>query len=294
MNAEQALLNKVENPDFLSVSGSRLYGTNRPGSDLDIRGFVFPPFEYLLGNHTFNEKSLEGDHKIFSARRFIELALNGDPLITELFFVDKLHCSILTPIAEKVFALKDDIISNKVYSRVLGYSCSEWRKAMGVKQILDKRSRTEDTVVNDIREVFSPDKERMDKVIETLYAGREIKTVPSTAGIGGKRKKEVEKYGYCVSSASHAIRLVDQISELMTTGGMVFPRPRADILKDIKLGQFSKKDVEGIYAKSLAEAESKRSQSVLREKPNRAKVWKEYLKIVSDYIKTDSRFLEFC
>ena len=234
MNAEQALLNKVENPDFLSVSGSRLYGTARPDSDLDLRGFTLPPFEYLLGNYNFNEKSLEGDHKIFSAKRFIELALEGDPLITELFFVDKLHCSVCTPIAEKIFALKDDIISNKVYSRILGYSCSEWRKAMGVKQVLDKRTRTEDTVVNDIREIFKPDKEKMDEIIKVLYAGREIKTVPSVAGIGGKRKAEVEKYGYCVSSASHAIRLVDQISELMMTGNIVFPRHNADILRDIK------------------------------------------------------------
>jgi predicted nucleotidyltransferase len=39
---EQLQLKVVNEPDFLAVSGSRLYGTNREDSDHDFRGFVMP------------------------------------------------------------------------------------------------------------------------------------------------------------------------------------------------------------------------------------------------------------
>ena len=74
MNAEKALKEAVDHPDFLSISGSRLYGTARPESDFDYRGFVVPPFEYLVGDRNFNDTELPGaDHKVYALKRFLHL-----------------------------------------------------------------------------------------------------------------------------------------------------------------------------------------------------------------------------
>ena len=70
MNTEQVLDLKVLDADFLCMSGSRLYGTFTEKSDYDYRGYIIPPFEYLIGNKNFESKQLpetdNTDHKIYS------------------------------------------------------------------------------------------------------------------------------------------------------------------------------------------------------------------------------------
>jgi len=294
MNAESVLNLKIQDCDYLCLSGSRLYGTFTEQSDYDYRGYIIPPFEYLIGNKRFECKELpEDDHKVYSLKRFLELALRGDPLIIESFFVPEDKIIKKSKTSDIVLGLKDDIISNVIYSRIIGYSHSEWRKAMGEKAVLEKRDRTEDTVINDIREVFKPSKGQMDSIIKTLYEDRELKIVPSKKGIGGKRKKEFDKYGYGVSSAAHSIRLLGQLHELMTNGIMTFPRPIAGVLKDVRYGRMSKKAVEQLYEMHRATVEEVRDASVLPDKPNRKKVWDAYLEIISNFLYNDNRYYEF-
>jgi uncharacterized protein len=294
-SAEVALEEKIKDgAEFQFVSGSRLYGTENLLSDWDIRGFVIPPFEHILGNKSFEVREFEGDHKIFSLKRFLQLALSGDPLISESFFLPDDKIMKKSAISDEIMALKDDIISDVIYRRIVGYSRNEWRKAMGVKRVSAKRTRTEDEVINDIRSVFGLNKEKMDLVIDTFYEDREVKEISSLAGIGGKRKQEVEKYGYCVSSASHSIRLLDQLQELMKTGKITFPRRNASVLKRVRSGGVSKEEAEEMHEEVLQKVEEAKKVSILPDKPNSKKVWKKYLKVISDYVISDDRFKEFC
>ncbi len=294
LKAEEGLSLRVLDPDFLCCSGSRLYGTYREDSDYDYRGYLVPPFEYLIGNKKFECQEIPGsDHKVYSLKRFLELALKGDPLIVESFFVPEDKIIKRSKLSDIIIGLKDDIVSNVIYSRIVGYSHSEWRKAMGEKIVLEKRERTEDTVINDIREIFKPSKEQMDSIIKTLYEDRELKIIPSKKGIGGKRKKEFDRYGYGVSSAAHSIRLLGQVWELMMKGTLTFPRQNADLLKDIRYGKVTKKRVESIYTKNRIMVEAARDASVLRDKPNRKKVWETYLEVVSILLMRDDRFANF-
>jgi hypothetical protein len=281
----------IKNPNYSAYSGSLLYGTNTINSDIDIRSWVIPPFEYLLNTKSFDCMELPGDHKVFSLKRFLEMVLQGDPQSSEILFSPKekiIHCD---EIGKEILSLREDIVSMAIYSRILGYSVSEFRKASGTRLVIAERNITEDNVVNDIRTVFSPDKQSMDEILERLMANKERKIIKSQAGVGEKRKGQFEKYGYCVSSAAHSIRLVSQLNLLIRTGEMVFPLQNADLIRDIKQGKHDFKFVTEMYEEEVAKAEEFKEKSVLPYKPNREKVWKTYLKLVSRELLNDSRFL---
>lgn len=276
----EELNDAIKNPDFLSISGSRLYGTNTPESDYDYRGFVFPPFEYLIGVEKFNCAELEGDHKVYSAYQFINLAIKGDPLCIELLFSPECSVLALTERGRQVLGLREDLLSMAIYGRIFGYSISEWRKAMAIKIIPAKRKKEKEELIDDIRNLYSPDKENMDEIVRILDSFDEKIVVPSFSGIGEKRKIDVSEFGYCRKSACHSIRLLGQLIEIMETGKIVFPRPNADMLRDIRMGKFSKEELQEIYDSTLREAENKKESSILPKSPNLKKIWEKYKEIV--------------
>jgi hypothetical protein len=275
------LRDKILNPDFLAVSGSRLYGSNREDSDSDYRGFVLPPTDYLLGFGTFEIQGVEGaDHIVFSMRRFIELVIKGDPHLTELFFVPTHQIIRQSQIALQVMSLRDAFVSKRVYARIIGFGYSEWRKAQGVKLKIAERPKDEEDIIAWIRDKKKWDKERMDIFVDWMNEDHERTLVPSTRKLGAKRKAEFEKFGFGVSSAAHALRLVREVTELMEVGKITFPRPEAPVLRDIRCGKYQLAEVEAMYQDALAKAEAVHAKSELREKPDEQRIMSTYREIV--------------
>ena len=88
---EHALDAALAKPDYLVVTGSRLYGSNTPDSDQDERGFIVPPFEYIIGLGRFDQRvELEPvDRVLFSVQRLFALLRRADPQAYELLWVPK-------------------------------------------------------------------------------------------------------------------------------------------------------------------------------------------------------------
>jgi len=280
-------LNKrASNPNFSAISGSRLYGTEVETSDIDIRGFTILPFEYLLGIKDVKCVEFEGDHKIYSLKRYFELILNGDPMTTELLFCPKDKILSCDEIGQRIIGIGlKYALSNKSFSRIMGYSNGEWRKAMAVKLVPEKKKKGENEILNDFWNCYDfLDKEQKDLIIKTINDGRPFKLEPSMSGLGQKRKAQVEKYGYCTKSAAHSIRLLKQVTELMLSGNITFPRPEAKLLRDIRNGELDKKEIEVIYNESRSQAEAAREFSTLPDKPDMAQAMEEYSKVVKEII----------
>lgn len=293
MNDEKLLEQTLNIPDFLCVSGSNLYGMATPTSDYDLRGFTMPPFSYLAGVKQWKCFETKEDKKIYSLYHFLKLALSGDPQISELFYASDKHIVECSVLGREILNLKDDIISNVIYKRIMGYSNGEWRKAMAVRLVSSKFNKSKKDIINDVRSYWHLDKEKMDSIISILNSVDEKKCVSSMAGLGIKRKADIEKYGFCRKSAAHSIRLVRQLTELMETGRMVFPRFDKDALLDIRNGKYSKEEVQEIYEDSVSRAESARDKSVLPDRPNTEKVWDTYLKLVAKTIEKDKNFCKY-
>jgi len=288
---DKELQNKINAPEFLAISGSRLYGSNRKDSDYDYRGFIIPPIDYIVGIKTFTDRMVgNDDHKVYSFKRFLELLTLADPQITELLFIPKDKIIHTSSIAEKILKNKDLFLSNIIYKRLVGFSNSEWRKAMAVKLVFDKLPKTEADLrlelINYATERGMP-KEDKDDMLYYFDSVRGKQLVKSTNNLGAKRKSDYNKYGFCVSSASHAIRLLEELDELMLTGNITFPRPNATFLRDIKLGKISKDECEEAYNEILNKIEISKVKSILPNKPNKEEIDYIYKSVILEYLKNN-------
>lgn len=292
---EAALAAAAESPDYLVVYGSRLYGTDTPESDADERGFVVPPFEYLAGLCRFDQRveTSPRDRIVWSLARFVAMLLKGDPQAYEMLFVPDDKVLSMTPAGRALRDARGLFACRRFHRRIVGYAQSEWRKVRGVTLEPVRRTQTESGVVDDIRSVFSPDKPEMDEVIRLLFLNHERREVKATRKLGEKRKSQVERFGFCVSSASHSVRLMGELEEMLRHGTLSFPRPNADWLRDVKQGRVPFDEVEAEFVRAAAAAESVAAESALPEKPRLHSIERLYHSIVASKLLSDERVAEY-
>ena len=126
-------------PDFLCLTGSRLYGTALSAdADYDYRGFILPPAEYLLGRSTFDQAICEApDYTVWSLKKFISLCEIGSPNVFELLFAEP---KIKSPLAECLLANRELFFSRKLITATLGFAKSEWMKTYQGETIANYKS----------------------------------------------------------------------------------------------------------------------------------------------------------
>lgn len=148
MNVEQWILARTI---YLTKHGSHAYGTDIATSDLDLRGICIPPKQYFLGFDKFEQYESKGKLEIFcipdimnntegfststptetviyEIRKFIKLAADGNPSITEILFTDELSHIIVSPLAETLLAHRDLFLSKKMRHTFSGYAMSQLKR----------------------------------------------------------------------------------------------------------------------------------------------------------------------
>lgn len=267
---EHALDAALAKPDYLVVTGSRLYGSNTPDSDQDERGFIVPPYEYIIGLGRFDQRvELEPvDRVLFSVQKLFALLRQANPQAYELLWVPEDKILRMNEVGRQVREARTLFASKRFYRRIMGYAESEWRKVKGVTLVPIKRTPTEDDVVSAIRNTFHPDRPEMDEVLRLLYLKHDRKEVSSRRKLGEKRKGQIERHGFCVSSASQSIRLLGELVEFLKTGGITFPRRNADFLREIKHGEVSYDRCEQAWEAEKAAANEAMDRTELPEQPD--------------------------
>lgn len=244
-----------ENPDLLVTSGSHLYGCSTKDSDLDLRGFVLEPAEYLLGRKTFNEKQSteDDDTVIWGFQHFLKQISRPSPNIFEILFAPQDKVNVITDVGKTVLDNKELFLHQGIFKPFMGFAFSEWNKCQ-LKHV-DKNTG-------------------------------EIRS--STRVVGAKRKQSYSEHGYSVKNAYHAVRLLSQIIELCDHGTITFPRPEASLLISIRNGEISFSDLEGIYNSLDIKAKNLSDKNCLPKKIDMSSIDELYYDIVSPRI---SQFL---
>ena len=125
---------RAENRIILEyVSGSRLYGINRPDSDTDIRGLYLP----TLADNGLTAQPLEEaaddnqNVKFYSLRKFFSMASSGNPSVMEMFFLPKDSIIISSPIYERIRELAGYFVTKRLFYAYSGYATDQLKKATG-------------------------------------------------------------------------------------------------------------------------------------------------------------------
>ena len=127
--------------------GSTLHGTGIPGQeDRDEMGICIPPPEYLIGlkefEHYIYRTAGEGnrsgpddlDLTIYSLRKYVKLALQGNPSILLTLFVPEDKIILETKIGRELMANASWFHSKEAAARYLGYMQSQKLGLTGEKR----------------------------------------------------------------------------------------------------------------------------------------------------------------
>ncbi len=262
-----------------STSGSQLYGTTTPDSDVDYRGIFLPSKKYLYGLSRLIEESEKGtiidkdknnkntkhaiDVKYFELKKFINLASKCNPNILEMVFLNNENIIECT---EEYEIIRNN--SDKFLSKIFIYErFREYAKAQRYKMIikLDNYNLYK-KFVNRYNELISENESYKNELISILIERKLIdnmniqssniefadthflrshtlyscyKQINERLSKVSNREELVLKYGYDTKFASHYIRLLLEGIELLETGKLEFPLKHANVIKKIKLGNYT-------------------------------------------------------
>ncbi|WP_134684183.1 nucleotidyltransferase domain-containing protein [Brevibacillus migulae] len=113
----------------LAYAGSRSYGTETAASDIDLRGIAFAPWHTVLGLDTYEQTMLKvPDMVVYALKKYVQLAMKGNPNILELLFIDREDTLVLTAYGEELRASRGLFVTKKVFHSFGGYAIRNIRK----------------------------------------------------------------------------------------------------------------------------------------------------------------------
>lgn len=120
-----------DNISYLTLGGSRAYGTNLPTSDIDIRGFYFDnPREVISLKKDFKEEfeDKNTDTVIYSFRKFLTLLAECNPNIIEMLGTRDEEVLFLTDEALWLRENFELFLSKRAYATFVGYATAQLRR----------------------------------------------------------------------------------------------------------------------------------------------------------------------
>jgi hypothetical protein len=281
----------LPNPSYSALVGSRLYGIGTDESDWDIKGFIVPPINSLIGINKVRFHEIEysepnnKNYNIYSLQKFIEHIINGNTNLIESLWSTNIYT--IDDIGHEIRNNRNMFLSKKFYRSIRGYAHAELKKAKALKLVLDRTNSYADAIER-LTSTFQLKSYERDSIIDIIESSRpdlKIKMfVPNTRELGEKRKKLVDMYGYDVKSACHTVRLLYQGIELLRDHHLTFPSPQRDLLLKIRNGNMKLVEIETIIDDLEIQLNESFNMSKLPEVPDINQINNKYCKIVRGLI----------
>jgi len=288
------------------VTGSFLYGTNTETSDKDYYGIFMPEVEYVLGfrrceevdfsvvKKDENDKNTPDsiDKKFYEFRKFIKLAMENNPNIIEILFVNDTNTVSINDIGKELLSIKHKFPHRGAKQKFLGYAFSQKHKMVIKKDhyfdlinALDYIHRFDDgkTILEVALDTHCPkfllkvyDIKHNVNFIQVgdlnITGSHSIRTVKAMLQDRidkvGNREELLLKYGFDTKFASHLIRLMIEGVELLKTGNIEFPLKERQLILDIKQGKWTITKILDFSSDLEKKIEELGNNSKLPEKPN--------------------------
>lgn len=314
----------AENNKILEIkTGSHLYGLTTPTSDVDYSGIFLPNIEYVLGfknceevDLSFKSKLENGknskeavDRKFYEFRKYIKLAMQNNPNITEILFANNENIVFKNDIGDALLKNSKLFIHKGLRERFIGYAISQ-KKKMIIKRdnlyalneglsLINKLISEEKGkwLLPQCQGMYNFDelfiiKNNNDNhyrvgdrlLVKNQTVKRAKQELEQIIDMSSNRKELIEEFGVDTKHAHHLIRLLLEGKELLQTGKLVFPLYNRDLLMDIKTGKWSLKDILD-YSKELEQdIETIYKESDLQDKPNYKEIENFTMEVLKKWI----------
>lgn len=115
---------------FVSLAGSRLYGTSKHDSDYDYRGVFTQTRSQFLGFDKTNDtyELSKPDVSLFKLRKFFDLALNNNPNVMDILFSPTWAWIFATDTWRQIYDIRHAFLSRKAIDTFGGYAVSQFKK----------------------------------------------------------------------------------------------------------------------------------------------------------------------
>ena len=121
--------NLADNIIYLTLSGSIGYGTNLDHSDIDLRGVTIERKENIYGFQNFEQfEDTKTDTVIYGLKKFVSLALKGNPNILELLGTKDEHIIYMNKYGETLRKNKELFLSKRIINTFGNYATAQLRR----------------------------------------------------------------------------------------------------------------------------------------------------------------------
>ena len=257
---------------FETVHGSRAYGLDRAGSDLDLKGVIVGPPEWYFGWSGGPEQiEHSADHVQYELRKFFRLCAGANPTVMEVLFTAPEDHVVVTTLGRRLLAERDAFLSRRVAERFGAYATAQLRRirshrswllapptappnraAFGLPEhsVIPADQLAAATALLDDGRVAEADVSV--DFIELLHRERRYKTAQQQwrqyqTWVRNRTPARAEleaRYGYDTKHAMHLVRLQRMAIEILRTGEVNVRRPDRDELLAIRDGVWSYEDLE--------------------------------------------------
>jgi len=298
--------------------GSMAYGTNIAGSDIDEKGIcILPDPSYYYGFKRFEQKDGEwedgNDRVIYDIRKFVKLALECNPSIIEILFVDEADILYIDDMGQQLRDSRDMFLSKQAARKFSGYAFSQLHRIKNHKVWQDgelEEPKPEDFVK--VTQLTTDSKKFTIELDNHMFAVNPPKTLlTNDADISvaiehfdkhglrvankrygqylrymkhrnPKRAKLEEQFGYDTKHGMHLIRLLRMGVELIRDGNVIVRRPDKDELLAIRNGEVSYDKLVEEADRLDAELKTAIPNSPLPEEPDYKKAQELLVKLVKE------------
>ena len=136
---------------LLGLGGSHAYGTNVPGSDIDIRGIALNTKKEILGAANFEQVvNNETDTTIYSIRKIVSLLSSCNPNTIEMLGLKPKHYLYLSPIGQELLDNKKLFLSKRAKYSFGGYAFAQLRRLDNKAARTIEQAEREQHILNSI------------------------------------------------------------------------------------------------------------------------------------------------
>ncbi|OOM05881.1 nucleotidyltransferase domain-containing protein [Clostridium saccharobutylicum] len=309
--------NLGKNIIYLTLSGSIGYGTNLDNSDIDLRGITIERKENMYGFQSFEQfEDTETDTVIYGLKKFVSLALKGNPNILELLGTKDEHIIYMNKYGEVLRKNRELFLSKRIIYTFGNYATAQLRRLQNAlardEYPQEEKEKHILNTINNQMNHFSSNYTEFQKGSIKLYIDKsdkqEIETeilmdinidkyplrdfisiysemsniVRDYDKLNHRNRKKDE--GKLLKHAMHLIRLLIMGTEILKTHEInTYREKEHDLLMDIRKGKYSYDELfklVELYDFNFKEASVK---TTLPKEPDQAQVEELLISLYEEY-----------